>query len=126
LTNVFGFEAFWNATANGDFSVTGAFAGLLFVVFMGILTVIAFAAMIVLFFYRYLALIILLMLSPFAWLSWALPELGSAIGGSIWHRWWSEFFKWVLFAPIMLFFIMIAVSSMDQLIVFNQAIMEAN
>ena len=50
---------------------------------------------------RIVVIWLLLIFSPFAWLSFALP--GKA--GSLWDKWWQNFLKWVFFAPIYAFFI---------------------
>lgn len=54
---------------------------------------------------RYIMLILLLILSPAAYLAFALPgaqQLG--------ERWWKEFFKYLFYGPIALFFLIIALS----------------
>ena len=55
---------------------------------------------------RYVALAILLILMPFAWLGLVMPGLGGW-----WGKWWSNFLKWVLFLPATLFFFYLTVMS---------------
>ena len=57
------------------------------------------------FFIRYFFLGILLVLSPIVWLLWIFPATAS-----YWQKWWNNFLKWVFFAPIMLFFLYLALS----------------
>ncbi len=52
---------------------------------------------------RYMVLNVLLILAPLAWLMWIWPQTSGH-----WQRWWSEFFKWVFFAPSLSFFIYLA------------------
>ncbi len=111
--------SFLETWATAGKAVIGAFIGLLFTIAMGVLLLIAFAAVFVLFLFRYMALIILLIVAPFAWFFWVFPGLSAAVGQSIWSKWWSTFFKWVLFAPIMLFFIYIAVGASGKIWDFN-------
>ncbi len=53
---------------------------------------------------RYIALIILLMISPLAYLAFALPNVASYASA-----WWGMFIKWVLYGPIVLFFLLIII-----------------
>jgi len=46
-----------------------------------------------------------LIISPIAWLSYALPSMRSAG----WSKWWKNFLGWCFFLPIYLFFLMFAV-----------------
>jgi hypothetical protein len=48
---------------------------------------------------RVVALWILLVLAPIAWLFWILPSLNKQ-----WSNWWSSFLKWAFFAPAYAFF----------------------
>ncbi len=66
------------------------------------LSLIGLAAML---FIRYIALNILLILMPVAWLMWIWPDLESN-----WGKWWSEFLRWVFFAPATSFFIYLALA----------------
>lgn len=64
-------------------------------------------------FVRYMALAILLILLPIAWLSYIFPGLKMA-GGHPFTLWWATFIKWLLFAPISIFFFFLAVKSVDR------------
>ena len=75
------------------------------IIFIMIAIVIMFA-MAFMFLARIIALWILLILSPIAWIMWVLPATQS-----VWNKWWSSFFKWVFFAPVATFFIYLAVIS---------------
>ena len=63
---------------------------------------------------RFIVLGILLVLSPLAWLGWVLPATHG-----IWQKWWDNFLKWTFFAPIVLFFIYLAVESTKGIAVYN-------
>jgi hypothetical protein len=52
---------------------------------------------------RYAYLCVLLVLLPFAWLSWIFPKFNHEFS-----KWWSTFVKWVFFAPAAMFFIYLA------------------
>lgn len=73
-------------------------------VFMMITAFIFFAAAI-LFYIRMIALWILLIFAPLAWLAMILPATRS-----LWSKWWHEFTKWIIFAPVYGFFIYLTVS----------------
>ncbi len=66
------------------------------------LTLLAFAAMLLL---RYFWLSFLLMLSPIVWLLWIFPHTKHQ-----WTEWWKKFIHWVLYAPTVLFFTWLALT----------------
>ncbi|MFA6136221.1 MAG: hypothetical protein WC705_02595 [Candidatus Paceibacterota bacterium] len=75
-------------------------AGLLISIVVGVfigLTLLALAFMLLL---RYFNLAFLLMVSPLVWVLWVFPYTKQ-----YWKKWWDSFIKWVLFAPITLFFV---------------------
>ncbi len=57
---------------------------------------------------RYIMLILLLIVSPLAYLAFAFPA-----ADSLGKRWWSEFFKYAFYGPIALFFLALATSVAD-------------
>ncbi len=57
---------------------------------------------------RIIAIWLLLIISPLAWLAMIVPSVPGV--GNGWTKWWSEFFKWVFFAPIYSFFIYLALT----------------
>ena len=59
---------------------------------------------------RYVELAILLILMPFAWLMWILPKTAH-----LWSRWWNEFIRWTFFAPIVVFFLWLAIATAQQM-----------
>jgi hypothetical protein len=67
-----------------------------------------------LFFIRMIALWILLIFAPLAWLAMILPGTRS-----MWSKWWSEFMKWVIFAPVYAFFIYLTVSVVSKRLLFG-------
>lgn len=86
------FSSFMQAILNMIF-------GIVFLLFIAF-TMIALA---VLFFVRYAALGLLLIIMPFAWLFWTIPSLQG-----YWSKWWSSFLRWSLFSPISIFFLYLA------------------
>ena len=85
-------------------------AGLFFSTAFLLILVITYGAMAIMFIIRYIALTFLIIISPIAWLLWAVPKMSGQF-----DKWWSEFLKWVFFAPIMSFFIYLALVAADQL-----------
>jgi hypothetical protein len=55
---------------------------------------------------RYVYLTILLILMPFAWLLWIFPQTSKH-----WSKWWNAFFRWTFFAPIVVFFLYLAIAT---------------
>jgi hypothetical protein len=81
------------------------FASLFFAVFftgIAAITLIGLAGML---FIRYIALSILLILMPIAWLLWIWSDTKNN-----WTKWWQEFFRWIWFAPALSFFLYLAFS----------------
>ena len=61
-------------------------------------------------FIRYVALAILIVLMPIAWVAWIFPNI-KIPGGNPSQLWWSQFIKWLLFAPISMFFFFLAIKT---------------
>lgn len=59
---------------------------------------------------RYVFLLFLLVLMPFAWLGYAMPGLQGW-----WSTWWRAFLKWALFLPVVTFFFYLAIMSTEGL-----------
>ncbi|MBI3589635.1 MAG: hypothetical protein HY093_04470 [Candidatus Liptonbacteria bacterium] len=74
-----------------------------FVLLMMLAAVITLGAFIVMLVIRYVTIGILLILMPFVWLLWIFPNLKSH-----WSQWWSSFLKQVFFAPLVVFFLYLA------------------
>jgi len=53
---------------------------------------------------RVVALWLLIVLAPIAWLLWVLPQTKN-----LWDQWWDSFLKWAFFAPAYAFFFYLAV-----------------
>ncbi|PIR97957.1 MAG: hypothetical protein COT89_01745 [Candidatus Colwellbacteria bacterium CG10_big_fil_rev_8_21_14_0_10_42_22] len=89
--------------------ITIAFAEVLFktiFVFLGVISLLAIAALL---YVRYVAISILIIVFPFVWIAWIFPKISSFGGGSLWSKWWTEFVRWVIFGPVMMFFLFLAV-----------------
>jgi len=76
---------------------------------VGTITLFGFAGIL---FVRYIYLGILIILLPIAWLSYVFPNIKIA-GGHPFTQWWGQFVRWLLFAPISMFFFFLAVQSVD-------------
>lgn len=96
--------------------ITGNFTGalefvsnLFFVLFFTAMSAITMFGLAFMMYIRYLWLVILLTLAPLAWLAHAWPDLDQ-----YWGKWWSQFFKYVWFAPAMSFFIYLAIAVLEK------------
>src|SRR3989344_3514527 len=85
------------------------FLNLFFPTLFLIITVIALAGLFIMLLIRYIYLGILMVLMPIAWLLWIFPATSSH-----WHKWWSKFIQWTMFAPIVIFFVYLSVLSLGQ------------
>src|SRR3989344_2232135 len=88
-----------------DFS--GTLRYFLHVIFAFVFTALiglSFLAATIMLFIRYIAIGILLILMPFAWLLWLFPSLSSHF-----TKWWNAFIRWAFFAPILTFFLYLAI-----------------
>ena len=75
--------------------------------FVTALVLFAFAFMLLI---RYVYLIVLLVISPLAWLVWLVPGMSG-----LFHQWWDRFINWTLFMPLVSFFIYISLRAADAL-----------
>jgi len=75
----------------------------LFITIFSVILVITLAGIFIMFLIRYVVLGVLIILSPLAWLCYILPNTKT-----YWDQWWKFFLRWILFAPIMFFFIWLA------------------
>lgn len=73
------------------------------VIFAGVLTI-ALLVISINLLVRYVALLILLIFSPFPYVALALPQTAG-----IFKQWWSLFLKWVFYGPIVLFFLVLLI-----------------
>ncbi|RJQ28721.1 hypothetical protein C4571_03045 [Candidatus Parcubacteria bacterium] len=102
----------------GAFAAVGSTFGKLFAPLAGIIfsvlavfaIALTLAALIVMLLIRYVALGILLILMPFAWMLWVFPTFKSN-----WDKWWHQFLRWAFFSPIVLFFLWIGMQTSGQI-----------
>ena len=92
-------------TITGDVLMT--IASVFFIPLFTVLAAITLLAVAIMLLIRYVFLGILLLLSPIVWLLWIFPSTQD-----LWKKWWSQFLRWTFFAPIMLFFIYLAMVAM--------------
>ncbi len=79
------------------------FTSLFFVAIFTIIVAISLLTLSVMFYIRYIALNLLLILMPIAWLLWIWPDTESHF-----KKWWGQFLHWVFFAPAVSFFLYLA------------------
>lgn len=63
---------------------------------------------------RYVILAVLLIIAPFAWLMWIFENTRGNFS-----KWWKEFFRWTFFAPIVVFFLWLAIATAQAMNVAN-------
>lgn len=99
-------SSFWTSIKDriNDFFVY--IAGLVFIAVFSFLIILAFLALFIMLLVRAIALVFLLVLSPIVWLLWIFPATASH-----WQKWWSEFIRWNFFAPVVFFFIYLAIAT---------------
>jgi soluble cytochrome b562 len=90
----------------GAFAITNI-ASIFFVVIFTVLAAITMLSVAIMLLVRYVYLGILLILSPIVWLLWIFPGTKS-----YWSKWWDNFIRWTFFAPIMMFFMYLALYTM--------------
>ena len=91
-------------------AVLTSLAGLVFTVIFTLIAafvMLAFAFMLLL---RYLYLTFLVILAPLVWLFWVIPALAGQF-----KKWWNKFLEWVFFAPALMFFVYLALVSVEGL-----------
>ncbi len=71
-----------------------------------VMSAIIFFAIGVMVLVRWLWLVVLLILAPFAWLAFAVPQLTKYF-----ELWWDKFWKWTLYLPVVLFFLYLAMTA---------------
>lgn len=118
LANALSLQNFWKADeataleqgfTSVDFGLASAslkaLGQIIFTTVFSFVTVIAFGAMIAILFIRNIYLWVLLIFAPLAWLCGIVPRKEISSYAS---KWWGDFIKWVTVAPIMGFFIFLA------------------
>jgi len=60
---------------------------------------------------RYVAVTLLLIFMPLAWLGLVFPNI--PVIGNLWSKWWGAYLKWVFFGPILAFLLYLTVSLMN-------------
>ncbi len=98
------------------FSTTLGFAlsPYLITIFNLIITFVAFIFGILLLI-RFIYLSILIILFPIVWLLWIVPGTQKTF-----NEWWSNFMKWIFFAPILAFFVYLIAASLEDIKSFSQ------
>ena len=104
LTQVAGADNpnWYDFIANPVSAVSKYITSLFFVTIFTLLIVLIFLALFVMLLIRGIVLSFLLIAMPLAWLASIFPSTSQ-----YWGKWWTQFMRWVFFAPIVLFFIYI-------------------
>lgn len=106
-----GFSNFTLTDAGGSFGeVAKAAVSILAAATFSFIGIISIFAMAIMLFIRGIALSILLILLPIAWVMWIFPNLKLPGGGNPWSMWWEQFTRWLLFAPFAMFFFWLSIS----------------
>ena len=84
-----------------------AFIKLLFIVIFTFIVVIVLGALVLILLVRNFWLWFLLILAPIAWFCWIAPI---PIFSQYWKQWWKKFLQWAFMAPIMGFFLFLALT----------------
>lgn len=85
-------------------------ASLIFGAIFTFIAAITFSTVVIMLFIRYVYLSMLLIFSPIIWLAWIFPATHG-----YWSDWWKKFIRWTFFAPIMMFFMYLAMITMSSL-----------
>lgn len=99
-------SVFTQIGASAFMSIGSLVFGIIFTA-LAVIVMLVFAFMLLA---RYLHLTFLLLISPIVWLFYVVPQLSGQF-----TRWWSEFMRWVFFAPAASFFLYLALISADQM-----------
>ena len=75
-----------------------------------IVIIITLAVFVVMLLIRYLYIAILAVLLPFAWMLWVFPSTKKYF-----DQWWAKFVQWTIFAPVVLFFLWLAIMTAHNL-----------
>ncbi len=90
--------------------ITVAWIGLIIQIFTEVGIVITLGFLVVMLIYRYITILILLVMMPLAWVMYVFKEYEQ-----YWNAWWKEFTKQLLFAPLMVFFLYLAIQTANGL-----------
>lgn len=64
---------------------------------------------------RYVAIVILLVFMPIAWLGFVAPEIKIPGLGNPWTKWWEEFMRWITVGPLMSFSLYLTISILQNM-----------
>lgn len=115
---------FWSDVGNMALDAVGG-SGASLGVLVSLAILILFAAVVfvtllsffALLFLRYFYLAFLLIISPIVWLLWVFPNTQDH-----WRKWWKMFINWVLYAPLVLFFVYISLAVIDRYAQYSQQV----
>lgn len=82
--------------------------GPLMAIAMGIIIGAILLAIAVMLIVRYVYMVFLLIIMPFSYIAWVLPRAATKSDQGYLTSWWSKFNQWLLFGPVVLFFVYLA------------------
>jgi len=85
-------------------------ASVLFTIFALLFIIITLGALIVMLLIRYVYISILMIMMPLAWAAWIFPSLSKHF-----DDWWGKFFKQVIFAPVVVFFLWLTIKTAEEM-----------
>lgn len=97
-------SSFWDLITGGLKDIVEWIASFIFIIVFMILMILVLLALSIMLLVRIVAIMILAIVSPFAFICWIFPGLNKH-----WKKWWSELIRWNLFVPIILFFLYVTV-----------------
>ncbi|MBI2010873.1 MAG: hypothetical protein HYS89_01410 [Candidatus Colwellbacteria bacterium] len=89
--------------------IGASIASILFSLVFGVLGTLALFAFAGMLFIRAMWLAFLIILLPLAWVTWIFGDKLKVAGGNPWSLWWQQFTRWLLFAPVAMFFFFLSV-----------------
>ncbi len=101
----------YNTASNNSLAAAlGLFAQVGFLLIFFLLIVLSLAGLFVMLMIRYVYLGVLLILMPLAWFTRVFPFLKSN-----WDKWWRSFLRWAFFPPLVIFFLYLAIMTMQSM-----------
>lgn len=113
----FDLDGLWNSVSSYFSGMIAYLAGKFFVAILSVffasaLTIIGALSLLAIFLFliaRYVAITILLIFMPIAWLGLIFPKMNVPGLGNAWSGWWAQFLKWVFMGPLLAFFLWLTV-----------------
>ncbi len=95
----------WESTGKGVIGYFLTLFSLFFATFLTIIIALTVFTLFLFFIARYIAITILLIFMPIAWIGFVIPKVKIPGIGNLWASWWEQFLRWVIFGPLIAFFL---------------------